>query len=142
MTVRCIGDHVRPTDDYPDGIYRVVGTSDEGVTLLRVGDADDRRVTTGELPTVDHDEFAGFAPAEHPEKPSARVRRRVAGGGGVRVFVRQLIAHPRPTAVATALVLAGGSGDRTVSLPDVAFGGLLLAGGLALAYVGSGRLER
>jgi hypothetical protein len=34
-------DHVELQDsDHPDGVYRVVGTTDETVTLLQVADAD------------------------------------------------------------------------------------------------------
>jgi len=41
--------HCRPTtDDYPSGVYRVVGTGDP-VALLRVADADGRRRHTGHL---------------------------------------------------------------------------------------------
>lgn len=48
-----VGDHYRPTGDALDpGVYRVVGTAEE-VVLLRVGDADGRRVHTGEVSRVD-----------------------------------------------------------------------------------------
>ena len=48
-----VGEHYRPTDgDHTPGVYRVVGTTD-GVTLLRVGDADERRVHTGDIRYVD-----------------------------------------------------------------------------------------
>ncbi|WP_435152373.1 hypothetical protein [Haladaptatus sp. DFWS20] len=44
-----VHEHYRPTNDgYTPGIYRVVGTTDE-MALLRVTDADGRRVATGEL---------------------------------------------------------------------------------------------
>ncbi|WP_254523410.1 hypothetical protein [Natrinema caseinilyticum] len=63
-----IRDHVRPIEaDRPDGIYRVVGTSREAVTLLRVGDADGRRVSTGEIVTVSADDLEGFDRAENPD---------------------------------------------------------------------------
>jgi len=64
-------DHYRPVDaDYPDGVYRVVGTggNQEGdVRLLEVGDADGRRVTTGRVLSVPREDMAGFEPAENPD---------------------------------------------------------------------------
>lgn len=42
-------DHYRPTNDaHTPGVYRVVGASGE-ITLLRVTDANGKRVATGEL---------------------------------------------------------------------------------------------
>jgi hypothetical protein len=47
-----IREHYRPTtDDYPQGVYRVVGTGNP-VALLRVADADGRRSHTGHLERV------------------------------------------------------------------------------------------
>ena len=61
-------DHVRPWDaPYEDGIYRVVGTADGSVTLLRVGDADGRRLNTGTIVTVEAAQLEGFEPAENPD---------------------------------------------------------------------------
>lgn len=66
--------HYRPaSDDYPAGVYRVVGAGDT-VVLLRLTDGDGRRRHTGRLERVrgdalaDHfepvaDPDAGFAPA-------------------------------------------------------------------------------
>ncbi|WP_197428449.1 hypothetical protein [Halapricum sp. CBA1109] len=71
-----VSDHLRPTDaDVPDGVYRVVGTTD-GVTLLRVGDADGRRVVTGEVRTVP--DATGFEAAENPAG-NRSLGRTVAG---------------------------------------------------------------
>jgi len=62
-------DHSRPVGaDYPDGVYRVVGTGgDDSVRLLEAADADGRRVTTGRLLAVPREELAGFEPAENPD---------------------------------------------------------------------------
>jgi hypothetical protein len=65
-------DHYRPVDaDYPDGVYRVVGTGGPGedgeVRLLEVADADGRRVTTGRVLSVPREDLAGFEPAENPD---------------------------------------------------------------------------
>lgn len=69
-----IGEHYRPARDgggpeqpAPPGVYRVVGTGDP-VALLRVGDADGRRVTTGEVVRVDHVALdASFERADDPD---------------------------------------------------------------------------
>jgi hypothetical protein len=138
-------EHVVPTDaDYPDGVYRVVGTGDGTVTLLRVTDADGRRAHTGELVSVDADALDGFTAADPPPADrslgSAVASSLATGYWSVRAFGRELRAHPLPTAVAVAVALVGAVGDAATSLPDAPAGGLLLLGSLALAYVGSGRL--
>lgn len=147
MTSLSAYDHVRPIDaDPPDGIYRVVGTDRETVTLLRVADADGRRVTTGEVVAVDRGDLDGFAPAENPDgnRPlgAAVASKLELTYWSVRVFVGQLAARPLSTAVATTLVLTGALGEGVVPLPDVILGGLIAAGSLGLAYVGSGRPSR
>ncbi|GAB6862511.1 hypothetical protein ACFQL0_15905 [Haloplanus litoreus] len=63
------------------------------------------------------------------------------GYWSIRVFIQQLASNPLPTLGAIALGLAGVFGDRILSLPEVVFGGVILLGGLGLAYVGSGRLR-
>jgi hypothetical protein len=75
--------HYRPTtDDFPLGIYRVVGTNDP-VALLRVADADGRRCHTGHLervPRSDLDDY--FEPADDPDTgldPIAGVRNAFQG---------------------------------------------------------------
>lgn len=144
MTTATVFDHVRPADsDYPDGTYRVVGSDGEAVTLLRVADADGRRVHTGDVVTVGVDEFDGFVPAANPDG-----NRSLRGRTGakletvywsLRAFAEQLRAHPLPAAAAGGLLTVGLLGDPYLSLPDLAVGGLILAGSLGLAYVGSGR---
>ena len=63
-----IGHHYRPVSgDHDPGIYRVVGTTD-GVTLLRVADADARRVHTGETYHVEVSTLESeFEPAHDPD---------------------------------------------------------------------------
>ncbi|MEA5389205.1 hypothetical protein VB779_20780 [Haloarculaceae archaeon H-GB11] len=138
-------DHLRPTTDaYPDDIYRVVGTTESSVTLLRVGDEDGRRVHTGELVSVSHAALDGFKRAPNPDgnRSLAAFVASVATTAywSLRVFVRELAAHPLASAVVVAFVLFGTFGDRLVSLPDTASGVLVVLGSLGLAYVGSGRL--
>ena len=138
-------DHVRPTTgDYPDGIYRVVGTSDESTTLLRVGDADGRRVTTGEIVRVADGDLEAFEPAANPD--GNRPLGDVAASGlemvywRLRAFGQQLAARPLPAAVAGALFLNGFAGEGVVPLPEVALTVSVVAGSLGLALIGSGRL--
>ncbi|RCU48116.1 hypothetical protein DU504_12880 [Haloplanus salinus] len=139
-------DHVVPTDaDYPDGVYRVVGTGDGTVTLLRVTDAAGRRAHTGELVSVDADTLDEFTTVDPPTTDRSLgtvVASSLATGyWSVRAFGGELRAHPRPTVVAVATALVGAVGDATTSLPGILAGGLLFAGCLALAYVGGGRLS-
>lgn len=140
-------DHVSPVDsEYPDGVYRVVGTSERGVTLLRVADIAGRRVNTGEIVTVSDDEFDGFDPTENPDG-NRSLGTAVTSGlettyWSLRVFVRQLATRPLPTALAVALVCLGSFGERVVALPEFVLGLLVLTGSLGLAYIGSGRRQR
>ena len=66
MVSPTIYDHYSASDtDYPDGIYRVVGTGEESVTLLQVGDADGQRVNTGKTITVSYNDLSNFESAEN-----------------------------------------------------------------------------
>jgi hypothetical protein len=145
MTAPSVYDHYRTTDEgYEDGIYRVVGTDDETVTLLRVGDGNGRRVSTGELITVSQDELDGFEKAENPDgnRSFGEVITSIPETAywSVRVFVKELAAHPLPATVALGLVLIGSLGEGIVPVPDIGLGALILVGSLGLAYIGSGRL--
>ena len=138
-------DHVRPTGvDYLDGTYRVVGTGEKAVTLLRVADADGRRINSGELVTVSYNDFDEFDPAENPDgnRPLGSVIRSTLEMDywSVRVFVQQLAAHPLPAAIAVTLILVGSFGEQVVPVSDAVLSVLILVGSLGLAYVGSGRL--
>lgn len=137
-------DHVRPADgDYRDGIYRVVGTSDDAVTLLRVADADGRRRHTGDVIAVPQEELEGFDRAENPDGNSSPARNVAsaleASYWSLRTFARELVANPVPTALFASVLLAGSLELEPVALPDGVHGVLVLAGSLGLAYVGSGR---
>jgi hypothetical protein len=138
-------DHLRPTDgEVPDGIYRVVGTGEETVTLLRVGDADERRVNTGAVHRVARDDLDGFARAENPDGNRSGEAMLVGAVEvlywSVHAFGRRLLRKPLPTTAALALVAAGALGDVFVSAPDPLFDVLLLVGALGLTLVGGGRL--
>lgn len=76
------GDHYRRTDS--DGIvYRVVGRTDDAVTLLRVTDEAGRRVATGEIHHVSLAEIAEqYEPTADPDagiSPVAAVRNLCQG---------------------------------------------------------------
>ena len=139
-------DHLSPTNiDYPDGIYRVVGISGEGITLLRVADADGRRVNTGEIITVSYDDLDGFDPTENPDGNRPLGSALTSGVEMVywslRVFVQQLAAHPLLTVLAFAFISAGYFGEAILPLPEVVPDILTIVGALGLAYIGSGRLR-
>lgn len=145
MASPSVYDHFRLTDlDRPDGVYRVVGTDDETVTLLRVADADGRRVNTGEVVTVRSDELAERPIVENPDgnRPlGEKVTSNLAVAyWSFRAFVQQLAVHPIPAAIAIALVAIGVVGEEFVQLPSAALSALILVGSLGLAYIGSGRL--
>lgn len=136
--------HLRPAaGEYPSGIYRVVGTDGDGVTLLRVADADDRRVNTGELYRVPTADRSAFEPAENPDgNRSATTTMRASLDRlywSARVFVQSLAAHPIASTIALALFLAGEFGQSTLSLSPLAASALIIVGGLSLVYIGSGR---
>lgn len=147
MASPSVYDHYRaPEPGYTDGIYRVVGTDDEGVTLLRVGDPNGRRVNTGELIRVTHDEVDGFEEAENPDRnrslAGALVSAPKTACWSLWSFAEEVTAHPLPSVAAFALVLTGYLGDGAVPLPDAALSVLFFVGVLGLVYVGSGRLSQ
>ncbi|MFB6224580.1 MAG: hypothetical protein ABEH86_13030 [Haloarcula sp.] len=68
-----VGEHVRPTgtdrdSSVPDGIYRVVGTTENSVTPLLVGDSTGRRIHTGDVVTVHCADLDTFESAENPDQ--------------------------------------------------------------------------
>lgn len=139
-------DHFEARDaEIPDGIYRVVGRDEDGVTLLQVGDIDGRRVHTGEVVIVSIEMFDDLSPARNPDGNRSLgdilTSKFERWYWSVRVFVQQLVRNPLPTSLAVLLVLGGVFGDQFVSLSDVVFGGFILIGSLGLAYIGSGRLS-
>lgn len=138
-------DHVRPTDsNITPGVYRVVGTAEDTVTLLRVGDETGRRVHTGDVVTVDRDTLSAFEPADNPDDGWAIVPL-LAGlprslYWQLRTFALTLASHPIPAAVALAVLLIGSLEDPGIALPDPLSTVFVFAGAFGLAYVGSGRL--
>ena len=64
--LRSIGDGTA-APDRPPGVYRVVGTPEDGVALLRVTDGDGRRAHTGEVHRVARTDLDAFEPAETPD---------------------------------------------------------------------------
>ena len=145
MVSPTIYDHYSASDtDYPEGIYRVVGTGEESVTLLQVGDADGQRVNTGKTITVSYGDLSNFESAENPDgnrSVGAAVRSQLEMiYWSLRVFVQQLATNPLLSLLAILVILIGNFGERIVPLPDIGYGILIIIGALGLAYIGSGRL--
>jgi hypothetical protein len=136
-------DHYRNEDE---GIYRVVGVTDEKVTLLRVADPDGRRTHTGEVVTVTRDELDTFEGAPNPDAKLSPVDTIASlpetAYWSVRVFTEELTEHPVPSLAALVLVVVGFLGKRSVPLPDPVFGAMIFFGSIGLAYLGSGSLSR
>lgn len=137
-------EYLQPTTaDCADGIYRVVGTDESTVTLLRVGDAEGTRVHTGEIRRVERARLDGFETAAEPagqgvlaalaDVPELLYFEFVAFGG-------TLTDRPVLAAIALGCLVAGLLGDQVVGVPRVAEVGLILAGSLGLAAIGSGRV--
>jgi len=136
-------DHLRATDGaYESGTYRVVGSDEQSVILLRVGDDEGRRVNTGAVVRVDRDRLDSFEPAENPDGNRPLAGRLGGGLSGVywslRSFVAELVAHPIPAAVAIAVLLAGEFAEQIAVVPDSLSLPLVIAGVLCVTYVGSG----
>jgi len=145
MATPSVYDHFRVTDlDRPDGVYRVVGIDDDTVTVLRVADADGRRVNSGEIVTVRSDELAECPEADNPDG-NRPLGEKVTSNllmtyWSLRAFAQQLAVHPIPSVLAIALVAIGVVGEEFIQVPSVAQSALILVGSLGLAYIGSGRL--
>lgn len=142
-----IYDHYRPVGDgcdVPDGVYRVVGTSDRAVTLLRVGTQSGRRVATGDLRRLSRDEFAGFEPAENPDVDDSSMASIGSIPGrvywSIRAFLIQLSRRPLAAVIALSILGVGLLGETVLPLGEATASGLVLVGSLCLAGVGSGRL--
>lgn len=137
-----VHDHVRPTAAaLPAGVWRVVGTDESAVTLLRVTDAEGRRRSTGDVERVDRDTLAtGFEPAGNPDGDGSLRRGLANAGSGLYWNVRSAVVDP--TGHAAQGLLAGGvlglgvgflaSGDAGGRLPGFA---LLAVGVLWLAWL-------
>jgi len=138
-------DHLRPAGDadapVDPGVYRVVGTAEDTVTLLRVGDTAGRRVATGEVVSVDRDAFGALEPADNPDG-SRPLGERAAGAvelvvWSLRAFAQGLLARPIASLVAVGLLVVGHQGDRVLAGPETAFTVVYLLGVGLLVYLGS-----
>jgi len=142
-----VSDHLRPSGrDDADGlpvepaIYRVVGTGESTVTLLQVGDADERRVHTGRVVVVDRDALDAFESADDPDGNRSAAAAASGAlsdfGWQLRAFGRGLRARPLAAAGALALVAVGLFGDAALPVPETWLTLATLAGAVALALVG------
>ncbi|SDJ19671.1 hypothetical protein SAMN05216226_10182 [Halovenus aranensis] len=146
MTEPAIYEHYRPAEGtLPAGIYRVVGTTEDDVKLLHVGDADGHRINTGKLHTVSDEAFDCFERAENPDgnRPLGETLAApvVASYWGLRAFLGQLVANPVPSVVALFLIGAGVFGEGRLSVPALLIDVSSILGILLLVYAGSGRLS-
>lgn len=141
-------DHLQPTsaDDAArpradPGVYRVVGTDESSVTLLRVGDADGFRVNTGHVVTVDRTALTTFDSAENPDgtRPlSGKARGFVTSlVWNLRAFVAGLRDRPFAALVAIALVVVGHQGHRLLVIPKRWLTAVYFLGVLGVVYLGS-----
>ncbi|WP_225335671.1 hypothetical protein [Halomicrobium urmianum] len=136
-----VGDHLRPVDvDLPAGVYRVVGTPGDDITLLRVGDAEGQRVYTGDVRRVPRERLDGFDAAENPDEnrsvASAAASRLEGFAWEVRMIGQAMRANPLRGAVVVTLVLVGVFGEGRLPGPEWLFAAMGVAGGLGVAYVG------
>lgn len=145
QTEPTLGDHLATEHaDYRSGVYRVVGVGDRQVTLLLVGDGDEKRIHTGAVISVPLSELDGFASVEPPTRrrslrESIRAGRSV-GYWSLRANARQLRARPTQTAL-VALLLGGGLVLDVLNLvPDAVSTALVVVGSLLLVFVVTGRL--
>lgn len=122
---------------HPPGTYRVVGINKRWVTPLRVADEAGRRVHMGEVVRVARADLDVFAPVEAPPDDRSPTGVVALGYWSVRAFAGELVARPRVTVAALALVVVGSVGPLSAPLA----GSLVLAGSLLLAYVGGGQLR-
>lgn len=133
-----LSDHLRADGTVvPRGTYRVVGVDERGVTLLRVGDSEGRRVHTGAVVRVARADLDGFAPATAPETERSLAGAATLAYWSGRAFAGELAARPLATTAVLALVVFGAVGPVSAPLA----GSLILAGSLLLASVGGGRLR-
>ncbi|MFB6148821.1 MAG: hypothetical protein ABEJ48_04075 [Halobacteriales archaeon] len=139
-------DHLCPTTtDYPDGVYRVVGTDRTTVTMLRITDGDGNRRHTGDVITIDRTDLDGFASVTEPT--TTRSIGAIARSApttmywSIRAFGREVRAHPLAAIPALVLLIVGLVDPLNTALPDRLDGLLMIVGSLSLAYIGSGRLS-
>jgi hypothetical protein len=138
-------DHVEvPNSDHSAGIYRVVGTTDDTVTLLHVADADGRRIHSGRIVSVSHDTYQQLPTASNPDGGGSitdlLASLPATGYWAVRGSARQLSASPLRTLLAVAAVAVGAVGPRALPVSPLVLDGLLLGGILALVVIGEGRV--
>jgi len=128
-------------DSLVPGVYRVVGTHESTVTLLRVGDGEGHRVNTGAVTSVDRESLAAFDAAENPDGNRAAGERASGALSDVawqlRAFLQGLRARPLATLGAVALIVVGHQGHRVLDVPDWWLTVVYFGGVVAVAYLGS-----
>jgi len=143
--VASVGDHLA-TDhpEYRSGVYRVVGTDNQQLTLLLVGDSNGSRIYTGEVITVGESALGSFEPAEQPLSDRSVTGTVLSGLSigywSLRANARQL--RVRPTRTATVAVLLGGGLllDRFNLVSEPVASIAVVAGSVLFVLVATGRL--
>ncbi|PSP37641.1 hypothetical protein BRC71_11830 [Halobacteriales archaeon QH_7_65_31] len=143
--VASVGDHLATNHpEYRSGVYRVVGTDNQRLTLLLVGDSGGKRIHTGLVISVDRSTLDSFEPAEQP-LPDRSVTETVLSGLSIgywslRANARQLRVRPIRTA-AVAVLLAGGLLlDRLDLVPEIVASAAVVTGSVLVVLVATGRL--
>ncbi|MFD1513887.1 hypothetical protein [Halomarina rubra] len=117
-------DHVRVPADaetLPAGVYRVVGSDADRVTLLAVGDETGARVHTGRVERVPLPTFDQFESAESPDPSGGLTRLRDVLGGlalTARLAPRRMAGRPLQTLVGVVLVVVESLGPATVGVSE------------------------
>lgn len=131
-------DHVRVTDDADaaPGVYRVIGTPDDAVTLLRVADTDGQRQHTGDVVSLPCSQWSTLEPVANPDENrsvTAAVRSQLQGlVWQSRVLAETVVERPLPAVPALALIVVGLVGDSFVSIPPLGDAALVVVGAFAL----------
>lgn len=133
-----VGDYLRPTAEDEREIYRVVGTDESRVTVLRVTDADGRRAHTGEVVTIPRTAVDSYEQCDPPDATQSLGDALTTAYWSVVASARRARERPVVTVVGVVAVGVGSFGDGL--LPDALATGAVVAGCLVVAAVVAGCL--
>ena len=141
-----VSDHVELQDsDHPDGVYRVVGTTDETVTLLQVADADGQRVHSGytiAVPTATYESLPAAANPDEQGLIAASLRSVPTGTYWTRRAAgRRYAEQPLLTAILVAIPVIVAVGEGVLPVQSGILDGIFAGGISWLVSLGSGYKE-